>query len=164
MKQEIEYYEKQYLPLWLRIGITGFTIAIFLFIFYTENYVVENSLFNFLFPIIIIVLVTAFIWVINLQTVINSEGIYVKMFPMFRYKVYEWENIQVAEVVKSNFYYKSNSGLKLYLFTSKGFVTSYSVSSNYCIKLTLNNNRKIRIDTAQPDEIEEILKKLEKIL
>jgi hypothetical protein len=165
MQQEIEFYERQTLPLWVKIVISGIFLVSLIFMLVD---VPENKLALILTSILFIGLLV-FIWTVTLKTIINSDGIHVKVFPMFKFKTYAWENISNIEIKKQvlagvsplhlGFGLRFRIGLNFF----RGTVTNYNFAGKYHIQFVWKGFRKIRISTNQPVEMEEILEKLGKI-
>lgn len=96
----------------------------------------------------------------KLHTYINSEGVYIKFFPFhFRYKFYDWNNIQTAYVRKYSPFKSGGYGLKVSMDGTK----YYSMSGNMGLQLVLMNGRKVLIGTKQPEQLSDILTKLGKM-
>lgn len=96
----------------------------------------------------------------KLHTFINNEGVYVKLFPFqFRYKLYEWNNIQAVSVRKYNPLKSGGWGWKVSMDGTK----YYSMSGNMGLQLVLMNGKKVLIGTRQPERLTDILTKLGKM-
>ncbi|MGI6048644.1 MAG: DUF6141 family protein [Petrimonas sp.] len=96
----------------------------------------------------------------KLHTYINNEGVFVRFFLFhFRYKFFDWNNIETLQVKKYNSYRAGGWGLKVTLDGTR----YYTVSGNMCLSLILENGRKIIISTKRPIEMEVVLRKLGKM-
>jgi len=106
---------------------------------------------------IMITLLMVSFYFMRLDTVINEDGVYERMFPFqFKFGFTPWDKIIDTNVIKKNIYrkyqkWKYSSGFKEKYFTT---------SANYELKLTLKNNKRIYIGTLQPEELTEFLDKL----
>jgi hypothetical protein len=130
-------------------------------------------------PLLIIVLV----YFISLKTIINNEGIYVKVFPFYRkYKYFAWNEIQKAYIRKYNPLIEYGGwGYRFNLFK---FKLSFNTRIRYCgysgrllnpkknraitvlgnkgLQLEFTDGSKLLIGTHKPEYLTEILKELGK--
>ena len=173
MKEELEFIECQRFNKW---------IAIFLFlVINTANIAWISStdvreLFNntpILCIMLIIVTILTFLlsisfFFIRVDTVINRDGVWVRAFPFrLRFKFTPWEHISEAIVRKMNLI-RDKRGINFKLVPSRvgstGFQmigrTTYNLSGNYVLELTLKNNKKIIIGTQRAEELTAFLEKL----
>ncbi|MCL2651067.1 MAG: hypothetical protein FWD60_08610 [Candidatus Azobacteroides sp.] len=108
---------------------------------------------------ILVALITiASIFFIRLDTVINEEGVYERMFPLqLRFGFTPWDHVSNV-AVKKGLLGKFGGGLGIrYGFRKK----AYTVSGNNALQLTLKNNKRIYIGTQQPEALIEFLDKLD---
>ncbi len=114
----------------------------------------------------IMILSTIFCFFIKLKTIINSNGIYFKYEPIhLKYKFYSWEYI-------NNIYLKKFSplldyggwGIRIKYRIWKRKEIAYFLKGNIGIFCEIKNGKKILIGTQEPENVNEILKKLNKIL
>jgi hypothetical protein len=176
MKEKLEFYEKQKMSIWLLafilVAIT--TICVIPAIFNKEmlNLPLATGL------LLSVAVILAIYFLFSLQTIINKDGIFVKMMPIMRkYKQFSWEDIENVYVRKYNpileyggWGYRSglgrnfniNSGLKMRIGmgTKGGFGkgTAYNMRGNIGLQLELKNGKKVLVGTQRGEEIEEILK------
>jgi len=121
----------------------------------------------------ILIIVTAFLtlltvsfFFIHLDTVVNKEGVYIKIFPFsWKYKFFTWDIISKSHVRKYNpileyggWGIKYGRGIRRYRINN----VAYSVSGNRGLQLELTNGKRVLIGTRKPVELEEVLKKLNK--
>lgn len=105
-------------------------------------------------------LVSAAILSAKLKTYINKDGVYVQLFPYhLRYKFYDWSSIFKAHVIKYSPLRAGGWGIKISMDATK----HYTVSGNMGLRLTLMNGRKVVIGTNKPDEMVNVLERLNKM-
>ena len=175
MPEELEYYERQRIQWWLILlmivllnvpFITGCIIQLGMGKPWGDKPMSNTML------IIVTVLVALFtigFSFIHVETVINKEGVWVRVFPFRpRFKLTPWDYISEAVVRKMNLLRdKRGIGYKLAArrIGPKGIRmvgrSTYNLSGNYVLDLTLKNNRKILIGTRKPEEMTEFLNKLD---
>lgn len=120
---------------------------------------------------VVLLLLTVMVLSGNLQTYINSEGVFIKYSPYhFNDKFYDWNNINTVYVRK----YKpvpeyGGRGIRLsrFSFTGQGVIFSrsiaYTVSGRTGLQIELKSGKSVLIGTQQPDELKKVLVKLGKI-
>ena len=102
----------------------------------------------------LITLLTVSFFFARLATVINNEGVYIKVFPFFlKYKCFPWDNIAKAYLIKYN---------PLTVSGIRHSAVIYSVSGNTALQLELIKGKQVLIGTRKPVELEEVLQKLNK--
>ena len=165
MQQEIEFYEKQICPLWLRILISV-VFPLFLIVLFVDN---QQSTLSFILTSILFIGVILITWFASLKIIINSDGIYVKIFPMFKFKLYKWENISNIEIRKQEIIRDNRLSLRFGFRLRFRFnffqnpIMVYNFAGRYCLQFVWKGFHSVKISTNQPVEIEEILEKLGKI-
>ena len=174
MKEELVFFERQYFKRWLAIVLSLFMClplpVIYIVLFVTNKSGGQHLTFHIIFLVaaLITVLIAAFMFLMRLDTVINKEGVYYRMFPFHRgYKFKSWEMISEAEVaIISPFGKKKGRGARYKIMNMQGGIhyglraKSYMIAGNIALVLTLINNRKIYIGTRRFEEMSEFLKKL----
>ena len=165
MKDDILFYERQ--PFW-RNWILAITLPLMNLIFiwgFVQQVIFgitwgNNPTSNVALCIIVgvMLLFSAVLLLLRLQTIVTGEGIYVRFFPIdFKTRFYAWEGIEEA-------YVRKYSPLREYGGWGvrggwKGGV-AYNVSGNIGLQLVLENGRKILIGTSKAEELAEVLKKI----
>lgn len=113
-------------------------------------------------PLIIFILIFGFIFTLflftRLQTVISSDGIQVKYFPINRKKTYLWNEIDNVYVRQ---YKPREFGGYGFRGTKKN--RALNIYGNWGLQLEFKEGGKLLIGTQLPDEIELILKKIKKM-
>jgi hypothetical protein len=104
-------------------------------------------------------LATILIFTSRLDTVIKSDGIYVRFFPFhLTFKHYKWNSLTKSFVREySPITEYGGWGLRLGLF-GKG--TAFNVSGDKGLQLEFNNHKKLLIGTNKPAELTETLNKI----
>ena len=162
MQQKIEFYERQTFPTWIKIFISIVELFVLCWILLQRNNI---ELLVFISLSVLFIGVTLFVWLSTLKTIINDDGIFVKFFPMLKFKLYVWENISNIEVkrqeIVSGNRFSLKFGFRLSVF--QGPIKVYNFAGRYYLQFTWKKNCKIRISSNQPVEMEEVLEKLGKI-
>jgi len=178
MKEELVFYERQRFTQWWLIVLLFAVNGVFLY-GCIKQIVLGDPFGNrptpdaiFIFMTVFMFLLSASFFFIRLDTVINEEGVYFRMFPFhIRFKFKSWEQISEAGVKKINpitelggwgMRYKLRFGLRrgrsgIYIAN----IQSYTLSGNKVLQLVLNNNKELYIGTRRPDELSEFLSKLD---
>jgi len=176
MKEKLVFFERQRFSQWWAIGL--FAILNGLFIFGCVYQIILDNPFgnhpmsdrSLLILTGFVLLTTAFFFLIRLDTVVNTEGVYYRMFPFhFGIKFIAWDAIAEAEVRKINplgevggwglrfkFLNVGGSGVRVGLNT-----ISYTISGNKVLKITLINHKTIYIGTRRAEELSEFLDKID---
>ncbi|MDR1984615.1 MAG: hypothetical protein LBQ28_07320 [Prevotellaceae bacterium] len=119
----------------------------------------------------VLLVITVLFFSFTIHSVINQDGIYVKLFPfMFGYKLYRWEEIANVDVIKYNpirnyrgWGYRTVFA-RLKLFNLKIINNrAFTVSGNLGMQIEFLTGRKLLIGTRKAEELMEILKKLGKL-
>ncbi|MDR3251960.1 MAG: hypothetical protein LBT35_00090 [Tannerella sp.] len=158
----IEFYEKQRMP-WVFSLLPASSL-----IFCTATYMKTGltDIWAFLILILAHLAVIALLVFISMETIVNDEGVYVKMLPFqWKHKLFAWETISEAYVrqYKPLFEY-GGWGMKFQIkaLINRGANISFSLSGNMGLQLVLNNGARILIGTHQPNELTAILTALNK--
>ena len=108
-------------------------------------------------PVIIIALFIFF----ELRTVIDEIGISYQFFPIqLKPRLKRWEDIEKADVrTYSPLSEFGGCGLR-YTF---GNGTAYNVSGNMGLQIVFKNGKKLLVGTQRPEEINELLRRLNKV-
>ncbi|MDR2651097.1 MAG: hypothetical protein LBC68_02105 [Prevotellaceae bacterium] len=162
----MDFYEEQrhrtIIPL---LACAGFLI----FMFETYNMLSKLSVLAIIAWFAIPLLIIVFVYFISLKTIINAEGIYVKIFP-FLYKHYSWDEIEKVYVRKYRAlreyggwgYKKVAFRFGIRIFNFKQYGKAITMSGNTGLQLEFTNGSKLLIGTHKPEEMTEVLKKLGK--
>ncbi|MDR3226215.1 MAG: hypothetical protein LBT56_00895 [Prevotellaceae bacterium] len=165
--------------------LLGVAFLIFSLIFgnkNTHNYFFENYYLSGVFVVAIPLLVIVFTYFVAIQTIINDDGIYVRMLPFQRkYKFFAWDEIEKIYIRKyralSEYggwgYNRRTFGFNLVQLKflgkeyNKGLVSkknnSITMSGNKGLQIEFTNGAKLLIGTHKSEELAEILKKLGKL-
>jgi hypothetical protein len=113
---------------------------------------------------LIVVLFSVSLFFVEMKTIINQDGIYVKIFPLqLKYRCFSWDEIAKAYIRKYRPLLEFGGwGLRAGcagLSSNK----AYNMSGNRGLQLVFTNGKKLLIGTQQPAELTEILSKLEKL-
>ena len=175
MKEDLEFYERQQINQWWLYVLLGLVNAFFIYGCITQ--VGMGKLWgNNPMPDVMLVIVTvimflgtASIFFTRVDTVINREGVWLRVFPSFRlsFKLTPWDNISGYVVRKKNLI-RDKRGIG-YKIVSKRVgnkiqmvrQTTYNLSGNYVLELKLINKKELIIGTQRPEELAEFLSKLD---
>ena len=177
MKEELLFVECQRFNRWFVVAIIAIVVFFYVGI---SQYFVEKILGNnpiddmiYLFSALLIILIAAVFFFIRLDTVINKEGVYFRMFPFHpRFHFKSWEQIAEAEVKNINpikkfggWGIRTSGLLPRFNFGNGGThfdirSKSYSISGFHVLLLTLTNYKKLYIGTRKPEELSGFLIKL----
>lgn len=106
------------------------------------------------------ILLTYMFFSFRLQTLIKTDGIYVRFFPLhLRFKHYSWNSISKA-------YIRQYAPIKEYGgwgLRSGNMGTAFNVSGNQGLQLEFTSNKKILIGTGNPDELKKVLQQMEQL-
>ena len=180
MKEELLFQERQRFNRWLIVALLLLSNGLFLYAFISQYFVEKtwgnNPIDDWLFIIVSIFLLFISVWFffIRLDTVINKDGVYFRMFPFHpRFQFKSWEQIAEAEVCSINPIKKLGGwGMRTRRqlhprlnFGGGGIrigikIKSYTISGFHVLFLTLTNCNKIYIGTRKPEELSEFLIKL----
>lgn len=165
MKKDILFSERQRFKQWwlwlILFGING----IFLFGVYKQVFLGQQFGDNPMSNLGIFIgtgftiLLTLLFFNFRLDTYIKNDGIYVRLFPFhLQFKYFSWEIITkcyVRQYAPLSEY--GGWGIRFGLFDSG---TAFNVSGNIGLQLEIKGNKKLLIGTHKPEEIKEVLNKI----
>jgi len=175
MKEELIYYERQRFNQWWVVPLMLIINGIFIYGCVTQIGMDKpwgnEPLSNMMLVVVTVlfVLLTVIPFFICVDTVINEEGVWVRIFPLrLRYKCIPWDQISDFLVRRKimigdkrgigyKLVKKRVGGLGLQFVRRK----TYNLSGNFLLELTLTNRKEITIGTQQPEELMEFLAKLD---
>ncbi|MDR0863860.1 MAG: hypothetical protein LBO74_02870 [Candidatus Symbiothrix sp.] len=97
----------------------------------------------------------------KMETIVNNEGIYVRIFPLqLKYKYFSWDEIEKAYIRKYRPLVEFGGWGIRAGFGTLGGEKGYNMSGNIGLQLVLLNGEKILIGTHKPMEMKEILREL----
>lgn len=156
-----EFVERQYFH-WLSrffvIGITVFSL-IFSFLAWRKNGLEQGALKSgFWIRAIILIVITLWINVIKLESIINQEGIYFRFgFMHLRYKFIAWSDIDSVHVVRYSLFHRYiGVGVHHSLSWKHPFV-AYTASGRLGIEVEQTNGSVVFIGTQHPVDAQEAL-------
>lgn len=165
MKQEILFSEKQKFRQWWLLLILLTTSAIFVFGVYKQvilgqqfgNKSISDA--GLLTITGLILLPTILVLSSRLDTVIKSDGIYVRFFPFhLTFKHYKWGSLTKSFVREYSALIEYEGwGLR---FGVSGKETAFNVSGNSGLQLEFKDHEKLLIGTNKPAELSETLTKI----
>ncbi len=165
MKNEILFSEKQKFTQWwlwiILLGTNGLiAYGVITQVFMGKTFGDKPAgntelIIVLLFTFLLLVLFYLF----TLETLIKTDGIYVRYFPLhMKFRHYPWEQVRKAYVRQYNPILEYGGwGLR-----GMGKNRALNISGNQGLQLELEDYRKLLIGTRKPDEINEVLQKLEK--
>ncbi|WP_036602094.1 hypothetical protein [Olivibacter sitiensis] len=105
-------------------------------------------------PSVILFLVNVLFFVLQLETVIKEDGIYVRFFPFhIHYKYFPWQDLYKVYVRQYRPLLEYGGwGIR---FGAKG--RAYNVSGNWGIQLIRKKGLNVLIGTQQPEEVEKVI-------
>ena len=164
MKEEVIFYEQQRFSQSWAILIVVLADAVFTFSMVKS---LGNSPMSdkvLIFAAVLIMLLTAVFFFVRFDTVVNNEGVYIKLFPFFlKYKCIPWDTVSKSYVRKYKPLWEYGGwGIRQRWQIRGRRSIAYSVSGNRGLQLELTNGRRILIGTRKPLELEEVLRKLNK--
>ncbi|GHV71610.1 hypothetical protein FACS189420_7290 [Bacteroidia bacterium] len=180
-KEEITFQESQKFALWSRLLMMAVNI---LFIFGCFSQIIlgkpwgdrpMGNISLILFTLFLLLVAIGFSF-IKMQTIVNQEGVYVKMFPFhLKYKFFSWDTIAKSYIRK----YKpiieyGGWGFRSSLLRVGSINTNpiriginsnvaYNMSGNIGLQLIFTNGKKLLIGTHKQAELAEILSGLGKL-
>jgi hypothetical protein len=168
MNNQKELYEKQRMSVWLLAGISALVITLKVIMLVSKGKAITFDRLEG--TLIAVVLIAALYFLFVMTTIINSEGVFVKFFPLMRkYKFFSWEEILSADVKKYNPLLDGGgwgirfNPLSVRLLRIGGYSKTifnkvyYTMRGNIGLELTLANGKKVLIGTQKPDEAVKIL-------
>lgn len=152
MNQEILFKESQKFTqwwLWLLLLIVNASTLYTTFVYSSQHQVVYAT--------IGVLLVTFFIYIFRLTTIIKNDGIYIQFLPFIvKYKHLQWNNISTSYVREySPIGEFGGWGIR---WGKAG--TAYNISGNKGLQLEFTNGKKLLIGTQKPEELKAILQQL----
>ena len=184
MQEEPIFYERQRIFRWLKILIIIFANAAFIYGCIIQLVMGkawgDDPMSNTMLIIVtaLVLLLTVTIFFIHIDTIINEEGIYIRIFPFFfRSKFFSWDIISKAYIRKYNpileyggWGMRKKFRVHFHLFRRKGIHirgirnsnVAYTMSGNIGLQLELTDGKLVLIGTRMPDEMEGVLRKLGK--
>lgn len=160
MNSNYLFTEKQKFTQWwiwlVLIGINGmFLYGIYRQIILNEIFG-DNQISNeaLIVLYVLTLLITLLFVIMRLDTKINKEGIYVRLYPLhLNFKFYKWDEIEKAYIRKYNPILEFGGwGLRIGF---KGM--AYNVSGNKGLQLEFKNGNKLLIGTNRAEELEKVL-------
>ena len=122
----------------------------------------EESLRDAVIAIVLLSMLSLFIFSIRMEIKVKTDGIYVRFSPFHvKAKFYPWEVIHQAFIREYNPLREYGGwGIRMGLF---GHGWAYNVSGNIGIQLIMKDGSKLLIGTRRPHEAAEALKRLGKL-
>ena len=165
MKEEVVFYEQQRFSQSWAVLIVVLVDVLFIFSMVKSWGSDPMSDKILIFAAVLITLLTAAFFFVRFDTVINNEGVYIKLFPFFlKYKCIPWDTVSKSYVRKYKPIWEYGGwgiGRKQrWQIRRRRMNTAYSISGNKGLQLELTNGRRILIGTRKPIELEEVLRKL----
>lgn len=108
---------------------------------------------------LLVLALTAFLFMMRLETRISAEGVDVRMFPFhIKFRKYSWEEISEVNVRDYQPLFEYGG------WGIRGFRNNraLSMSGKTGLQLVLNNGRKLLIGTCKKDEVNKVLVELKK--
>ncbi len=176
MKEELVFLERQYFKRWFVIVLSLFIFlpvpVIFYIITVLDKAAGQNTLFlvTFIVVTLLMLLMAVLLFIMRLDTIIDKEGVYYRMFPFhWRFKTILWDDIMEAEVTKFSPLRRSvTTAMRVKGVTIGGHgmhfgigFSSYTLSGNKALLLSLTNHKKVYIGTQKAEELSEFLVKLD---
>lgn len=155
MKDNVLFKEVQRFRQWWLLSGIGLLMAWTIYEIVQKGEKSQSVYTAFILLLIPLVLVLIF----TMNTKITEEGIFVRMFPLIiSPKVFTWDDISKA-------YTRTYKPLDEYMgWGIKGTKQNraYNISGKIGLQLELKDGRKVLIGTQKPEEIDEVLKQLNK--
>ena len=176
MEEELVFQERQYFKKWKAAIFfvfinTPFVIGFIIQIILGKQWG-NNPMSNMMLLIImlIIFLFSLCFFFVRLDTVIDKDGVYVQMFPVqWKFNFTPWDCVLKAEIRKMNPFFLGGGGwlptyqYSRYKWNLSGFKRKSLmaiISGNKVLQLDIVNNERIVIGTQRPEELSEVLEKL----
>jgi hypothetical protein len=165
MNQEVLFSERQKFKLWWLLLILLSINGLFIFGIYTQVILGQQfgdkpmSNAGLLTITALFSLPTILIFTSRLDTIIKSDGIYVRFFPFhLSFKHYTWDSLTKSFVrTYSPLTEYGGWGLRVGFF---GQGNALNVSGHEGLQLEFNDHKKLLIGTNKPAELTEILNKI----
>ena len=161
MKQEVFFTEKQKFTQWWIWMVLMAIVILFSLRIIEKVQTVESSITDadVLIPAALLLITIVLLLIFRLDTVIKSDGIYVRFLPFQKsFKHYSWNEI-------SKIYIRKYKPIKEYggwgiRYGMQGKGKALNVSGNEGLQVQFNDNKKLLIGTKQALRIKETLLKL----
>lgn len=140
--REIQKFDQWWL--WL-ILLSAFLLPLIL-LFQDMEEKAEPNMIVVLVVFIFGIAFLAFFRIMNLQTEIDQQKIFIRFYPILS-KTFLWKDVQSAELIDYGFV----GGWGIRYFTKYG--TVYNVKGNKGLAIVLNNGKKLLIGTQKKDEL-----------
>lgn len=180
---DIVFYERQRPKIsWLLSAVILIVPIIIGYANREHNYFLKNYYLSIISVVVIPLLVIVFIYFISIETVINDDGICVRMLPFYRkYKFFAWDEIEKVYIRKYSAikeyggwgYNRRTFGFNLVRMKflgreyNKGLINnknkSITISGNTGLQIEFTDGTKLLIGTHKSEELTETLKKLGKL-
>lgn len=137
---------------WLIVLMLAVTLFTVFGIWTSRN---EEKWWNLLVPITILMLTNVLIFSMTLRTWIDTEGVAFSYMPLLRKRIFEWKDIEKAEIIQYSMWEAGGYGIRL---GAHGW--TYNTSGNMGLKLKLKSGKTLLIGTQKAEELKEILEKI----
>ena len=162
MERDIVFREQQgFSQGWLRYFLPAI-LAIAVILCVVEYWTNNPDFGDAVIALVLLAILSLFIFSIRMETKIKTDGIYVRFSPFhLKHKYYPWEVIHQAFIRQYNPLREYGGwGIRMGLF---GHGWAYNVSGNVGIQLIMKDSTKLLIGTRQPHKAAEALKRLGKL-
>ena len=178
MRDELVFNERQRINKWMVLSLLGLIDGLLIYGCIVQigmgkpwgNNPTDNVALIVLTVILFLLNLSFFL--VRLDTIINEDGVYERMFPFqLKPRFFPWDQILDACVIKMNPIKAFNSwGVRTKLFRVQIGSTqirygidyaSYTISGKIVLQLTLKNSKKIYVGTQRPEDLSEFLEKLD---
>ena len=167
MEDQLFLEKQSFRQIWLWILLITIDLIHFVTIctpYFTQsvNGIARTDLGETVFSAAILIFTTVLFYLMRLETVIKSDGIYYRFFPFqIKLKKISWEEISHAYIRKYNPIMEYGGwGIR------NGFLRSgkaYNVSGNEGLQMIYTSNKRFLLGTKKADEIKSILFQLGKL-
>jgi hypothetical protein len=164
-KKDVYFFERQRQRWWMWLLLLGINTGISVIIRIGFEKPIDNPIkisnTNLIITLVFLLLLSSpFLLVGSLKTLIDEEGIYVRLTPfMFRYKFYGWDSISSVHVRR----YSPLGEFGGWGLRGRRGIFSYTMSGKTGLEFALKNGQKILVGTRQPDYLKTVLIKLGKM-
>jgi hypothetical protein len=160
-KDKMLFFERQRFNqvwLWALILMVNFVAIFYLFLphIFIMHPPGENSL-GALLLVLVCLTITTLLYMWRLETMMNSNGIHLKLFPFQRkYRTYTWDEISKVSVREYNPLLEYGGwGYRVTI----GNGVAYNIRGNQGIQILIKDGKKILIGTQKPDEVTKVLER-----
>jgi hypothetical protein len=160
-KEESLFVENQrfnQIWLWALVLAVDFVAIFYLFLpLILNKHTPGENFFGALLLVLISLIITTLLYAWRLETNMNSNGIYIKLFPFHRkYRTYKWDEISQISLREYNPLLEYGGwGYRATI----GNGVAYNIRGNQGIQIVTKDGKKILIGTQKPDDVKEVLKK-----